>query len=115
MRAGGACCIVNLVNKLLLLLGVIGGAALLASCARRADKEPPFVVSVRSEGNTCHVTVAGQRVASDELLEIALQASTRRAVVVMPKGTPFRCVGSVVFTLQRAGMVSVKAVPQEGR
>lgn len=90
------------------LLWVAGGAALLASCVATRTLGPPLVVSVKREGDGCQVSVQGERVTSDRLLEIGRAAAKRPGIVVYAKDAPYKCVGGAVFTLQRAGMMSVQ-------
>jgi len=68
----------------------------------------PFNVVVRGPASSCTIEVEGRRVTSDELLAIArLEAKRRRRAAVTTDESPYRCIGSVVFTLQRAGFKGV--------
>ena len=96
-------------NKLLLFGVLTGVAALLASCVYSRDREPPLVVSVRGYGDGCRVTVEGEQVTNDRLLDIGRGATRRTGIVVYGRGTPYKCVGGTVFTLQRAGLATIDA------
>ena len=98
-------------NKLFLLGALTGGAALLAACVQLREREPPLVVNVKRDGDGCRVTVEGERVTSDRLLEIGRGAARRRAIIVYAKDddTPYKCIGGAIYTLQRAGLATVDA------
>ncbi len=99
----------------LLLVGVMSaGAALVAACLQKRQSSPALVVSAKGNGDGCRVTVDGERVTSERLLEIGRSSARRRAIVIYDKDTSYRCVGGAVFTLQRAGLASVDAVLWDG-
>ncbi len=101
-------------TKLLLGAVLIGAAVLAASCIHRSPGEPPLVVNVRRDGQGCRVSVEGDQVPSERLLEIARTSGKRRGIVVFEKDTPYRCIGGAIFTLQRAGLSPVEAVVWDG-
>jgi hypothetical protein len=95
----------------LLLLGVVSaGADFLAACVQTRQSSPALVISAKRDGDGCRVTVEGERVTSERLLEIGRSSPRRRAIVIYDKDTPYKCIGGAVFTLQRAGLASVEAV-----
>jgi len=101
-------------RKLLILVAIGAAAALLAACVRTREPSPLFVVSAMRGGDGCRVLVEGKRVTSEQLLEIGRRSASRRAVVIYSQGTPYRCIGGSIFTLQRAGLTSVDAVRWDG-
>ncbi len=98
------------VTKLLLVLGVVATSVLLIGCVVRQPKGPPLVVHAFEADDGCLVTVNDERVTSERLLEIASGWPTHHGLVRIEKETPYRCVGAVVFTLQRAGFVRVRTI-----
>jgi len=93
-----------------LILGVVAPSVLLAGCLANQPKGPPLVVDAVDTGGGCQVTISGEQVTSERLLEIASSWPTRHGLVRMEKDTPYRCAGGVVFTLQRAGFVRVRTL-----
>lgn len=101
-------------NKLILASLVVGGAAVLVACVSYREREPPLVVNVKGDGDGCHVSVDSRRVTIDDLLDVARNSGSRRAIVVYAKDTPYRCIGASIFTLQRGGVRSVDAAMWDG-
>lgn len=89
-------------------------AVLLTSCMQLERGAPPLVVNVKRDGEACRVTVEGERVTSDRLLEIGRSATKRRSIVLYDKDTPYKCIGGAIFTLQRAGLTTVDAAMWDG-
>ena len=81
-------------------LPAICGAGLLCSCAAAA---PPVRVHVGGDGVAapCTVEVDGRRVAPESLA--TLTRPWREAHITGAIDTPYRCVGAVIYALQRAG------------
>ena len=104
----------HLMNKLLLFGLLLGGAALIAGCIQVQSSASTLVVNVKRDGDGCHVSVNGERVTSDRLLEIGRNGRNRRAIVVFDKDTPYKCIGGAIFTLQRAGIPFVEPALWEG-
>lgn len=101
-------------KKLLLASALFGAAALLTSCLPLRLSGPPLVVSVTRDGEGCRVTVAGEQVTSDRLLEIGRSARSRRGIVLYDRDTPYKCIGGAIFTLQRAGLASFESAMWDG-
>lgn len=99
-------------RKLLLVLSVISVGALVLSCVAARPKGQPLIVDAYEGDGGCVIVVNGERVDSARLLAVASAWPSRQGIVRMKKDTPYRCVGGVVFTLQRAGVVKVQAVPR---
>jgi hypothetical protein len=81
--------------------------AALGACA----SQPPLVVRAASEGDACRAQIDGATFAPDELQGPRLRALRgRRLVVDADPDIPYRCMGGIVFMLQRAGfhIVSVR-------
>ena len=97
------------------LVSVVVEAALLASCASLRQDEPLLVVTAQRDGDGCLILVDGERVTSDQLLEVAAKAQKRRAIVLYDKNTPYKCIGGSIFALQRAGLRYVDAAMWGGR
>jgi hypothetical protein len=86
-------------------LALSSAALLLAGC----EQSPPpaaFHVAARGPAHSCSIEVAGRTVSTDELYTIARQQVTKRRAAHIDTNsgkTPYRCIGGVIFTLQRAG------------
>ena len=87
---------------------------LLASCVQLRARQNPLIVNVQADGDLCDVSVKGERVTSARLLQIGRSAGTLKGIVVYARGTPFKCVGGAVFTLQLAGLSNVDAAMWNG-
>lgn len=96
------------------LFGLLSFGALLVACVQPRQSSPVLVVSVMRGGDGCHVTVEGESVTSERLLDIGRSSPQRRAIVIYDKDTPYKCIGGAIFTLQRAGLTSVDAVMWDG-
>ena len=72
----------------------------------------PFLVSVNGSAKPCALAVAGQATTTDQLLDIARRevSKGRVAKVIGYSETPYRCIGGVIYTLQRAGFTKVEFV-----
>lgn len=101
-------------RKLPIIGVMLGCGALLAACVSIRLNEPPLVVSVSRDGETCRIVVSGERVTSDRLFEIARPSWKRRVVVIYDRETPFKCVGGTIWTLQGAGLTKIDAVIWDG-
>lgn len=101
-------------GKLLIFVALAAGVALLSACVQLRQASPPLVVSAKRDGDGCRIMVDGEQVTSERLLEIGRNSGRRRAIVIFPKETPYRCIGGTIFTLQRAGLAPVEAVMWEG-
>ena len=89
------------------------GVTALGGCVEIKSNVPPIVVNVKNEGDQCQVTVIRfpftqpldfQRVSQAQLLEVARQAKTRRAVLVSDVKAQYKCMGAALVTLQEAGL-----------
>jgi len=88
---------------------------LLCACA----PAPPLAVRASGEGETCTVRINNEELSSDELdaerLRALAKAHGKRMSVDASPQTPYRCIGGVVFNLQRAGFrvvsLTVDGVP----
>jgi hypothetical protein len=69
----------------------------------QAAAPAPLLVTARRHGEACRIIAAGRRVTSDQFTHLAERWPSRRAVFRMQQDTPYRCVGGVIFTLQRFG------------
>jgi hypothetical protein len=85
-------------------------ALVLAGCSR----EPaiaPFNVIVRGPTSSCTIEVSGRQVTTEELLEISrreVKPGRAAHIDANMKETPYRCIGGVISTLQRAGFKKVE-------
>lgn len=94
--------------KRLLIIGVaIIGGALIASNVQGQRRDSPFVVNLKPAGDGCRIRVEEGEVTSDRLFQLARAAAGRRGIVVFHRDTPYRCIGSAIYALQRAGLVHV--------
>jgi hypothetical protein len=89
--------------KLASLIGIVVGA-LLNGCATRAS---PLLVDVARAGEGCAIEVAGRRFGYGEsdfeqMRTLVSSWPNRRAILNMVSDAPYRCVGGVIYTLQRA-------------
>jgi hypothetical protein len=84
-------------------------ALAMTACAHSA-RPAAFDVKVRGPASSCSIEVAGRTVTTDELLTIGRHEATkgRRAHIDSNmEETPYRCLGGVIYTLQRAGFRDV--------
>ena len=96
--------------KRLLVLGALASAAtLIALAAPARSSQLPFVVNVSIMGEGCWITVGGEEVTSNRLLQLARTAKRRRAIVVFDKKAPYRCIMGVIIDLQRARFATIDA------
>lgn len=84
---------------------------MVAGCSS-TTQEAPFLVSVEGPAKPCAIAVGGNAVTTDQLLDIARrEVSKGKAARVMGGNeTPYRCIGGVIYTLQRAGFTKVEFV-----
>ena len=87
---------------LLLVTACVGGDAADRSVAS-ADPRDALAITTAGEEDGCSLVVQGQRVTSEQFTKLAKSWPNRRAILTMAPGTQYRCVGGVVFTLQRFG------------
>ena len=93
---------------------LVACAAVTTSCAHLPARQPPFVVNVKADESGCVIAVDGERVTGERLDQIAKAHAKARGIVVGLKGTPYRCVGGVIFALQVAGFVHVDYATWDG-
>jgi hypothetical protein len=89
----------------------VGASSLLGGLLLAGSATAPalIVYAERAEGErACMIEVQRRRLSSDALLAVARRWPGRRAIVVTGSDTPYRCVGEVVFTLQRAGFEAIE-------
>jgi hypothetical protein len=88
------------------------GARLLClpACALVASgcvSDPPVILHFAGPPHGCAVALDGRPVAESELLAAA-RAWRGRSVYLQPRlGTPYKCIGAAIFTIQRAGVKRV--------
>ena len=82
---------------------------MLAACVHTQSYTEPLVVSVKRDREQCRVTVNGERMTSETLLELGRRAPNRRGIVLYNKETPYQCTGAAIVTLQRAGLAYVES------
>jgi hypothetical protein len=84
---------------------------LLAACAgadvgSRGSGEAPLITSAASAGEDCVVLINGERIEAsrtdDEVVSLVSRWPNRRAVVRVGPATPYRCIGRLIYVLQRA-------------
>jgi biopolymer transport protein ExbD len=83
-------------------------------CASSASVAP-FNVTIRDPATSCSLEVNGRLVTKDELFDIARPKakSGRRALIDADmKEAPYRCIGSAIWTLQRAGFKDIGFVSE---
>ncbi len=86
---------------------IVFGLALLAGCGQPpAAAVPVAEVHVRGghDGAPCVTEAGGRRIATAELPALARNWRGREAMMVFDVNTPYRCVGGVIYELQRAGV-----------
>jgi hypothetical protein len=70
----------------------------------------PYVVIVRGPADACSVEAAGRKLTIDQLLKAAraeAREGRRARILTDMNGTPYRCIGGVIYTLQMAGFDEV--------
>lgn len=87
-------------------LMLVSGCTIPEVSAGRAE-EAPLITSAASSGDGCIVQIDGERIetssADDEVRRLVSRWPNRRAVVRVGAGTPYRCVGRLIYVLQGAG------------
>ena len=78
------------------------GALLVAGCAHRSDG--PVNLIVGHEGERCTVTLVGRPLVFDPDGSDFRRWRGRLVTMVGTGDTPYRCVGGLIFALQRAGV-----------
>lgn len=69
---------------------------------------------MKGDGEGCRVTVNGEPVTNDRLLELGRAADNRRGIVLYDQATPYKCTGAAIVTLQRADLTFVDAAMWDG-
>ncbi len=91
----------------------LASLTLLAACAHpRGDA--PLVVDVAGGGADCRVSVAGEQMAGDRLPELVRSTRAEAAVLRLGAGTPYRCIGGLIYRLQQAGVTRIDTEAQTG-
>ncbi|WP_174296363.1 ExbD/TolR family protein [Sphingomonas bacterium] len=101
-------------KKLLLAGALIGGAAPLASCVLQREEASPLIMNAQRDGEGCRITVNGERVTSEQLVELSRSTSRRLGIVLYDRDTPYKCIGGAIYSLQRAGLRHVYAAQWGG-
>ena len=81
---------------------------LIAACTAN----PPLIMTTMGAGEVCTMSVNGTLIAEHEFKQLPFQRLSKahggRIIVDTGGDTPYRCIGSAVFHLQRAGFRFVK-------
>lgn len=96
-----------------------GATVLLVLSACACAPTQPLSVRATGTGGICRVEIDGVEMLHDNLdyakLRTLADAHRRRMVLDVDANTPYRCIGGVVFNLQRAGFrgvsLTVNGVP----
>jgi hypothetical protein len=105
--------------NLRLIIAILAAAIALPGCVQFGSNQPPLVVNVKSESESCRVTVEREpfaqpldfiRVSQAQLLDIGRQTKARRAIVIYDVNVPYKCIGAAIVTLQEAGLTVDAAV-----
>lgn len=80
-----------------------------AGCAERST--PPVILHAIGDTAACHIEWDGRSLTLDELLVVARSWRGRTAHIEAGIDTPYKCIGSVIYTLQRAGVRKVGFTP----
>ena len=94
-------------------------AVLCSFCLSACGQTPPLQVDASGRGQDCSLRLNGVELSRDALRLDRLQAMRanhgNKAVVDFDLETPYRCIGGVIFDLQRAGFqvvaLTVNGVP----
>jgi len=72
-------------------------------------EQDPIVIQVRGDGATqpCIAEVDGRRIDPERLAEAARPWRERGARIQGSVATPYRCVGGIIYALQRAGLTRI--------
>jgi biopolymer transport protein ExbD len=93
-------------------------AIVCSSCLCACAQTAPLNVAATGRGHACSLRVNGVEVSRDALdlnrLRSAAATHRNRAVIDTDQETPYRCIGGVIFDLQRAGF-QVVTVTVNGR
>ena len=92
-------------------------AALAALCqATACAPQQPVVISVGGVGAEtaagCFVEVGGQRMSLDQFTASARRWRGKYVQLEGDINVPYRCVGSVIYTLQRAGVRDIRFISE---
>ena len=87
----------------------------LASCAG-APKQPLVIRTVPLEDSQCQASIKGEVVENEQVTErfTALKRDHHAAVVVGTENTQYRCLGWIIFSLQRAGFRKISFQTEAG-
>ena len=86
-----------------LLFVALAGSALTAGCAKQAAPLPPIVLPLVFESGRCTALIDGRRVSEEELRAVAAGWRGREVSIRNAPDVPYKCIGGVIFALQRAG------------
>jgi hypothetical protein len=95
-----------------------GPAALALTALAGCAAPRPLSIVVHASGGQCRYSVADRTFTFDALMQAARHWRGRPLEVTVTGDAPYRCVGSAVFALQRAGAARIGYVseppPAEG-
>jgi biopolymer transport protein ExbD len=104
-----------------LALALALAAASIAACSgARPEPQPPPALDVMIRGTAetgCHAEVEGRALTPDELEAWArtLARAGREAHLRGSPDLPYRCVGHIVYALQRAGFTRIGFISEPAR
>jgi biopolymer transport protein ExbD len=95
-------------------LRAIWGLGLLCGCA---SDGPPVRIRVSGNGVAapCAAEIGGRRIDPESLTGLARRWRGREAQVTGSIDTPYRCVGHVIYALQRAGFTRIGFIIEPAR
>jgi hypothetical protein len=64
-------------------------------------------MKLQRDGDGCRITVYGEQVTSDALLQLVGAGKYQRGIIVSRRGVTYKCIGGAVYMLQRAGLSQI--------
>lgn len=98
----------------------MAAAAALAACNQARPDRPlaPLEVGIRSNAETgCRAEIGGRVLTPDELEAFArpLARKDREVHLIGAPDLPYRCVGAIIYALQRAGFTRIGFLSEPAR
>ena len=98
-----------------MLTACIGRDAAADGLAASADPANTLTVAAANDGGGCSLVVGGRRLTSEQFTELARTWPSRRVILTAAPLTQYRCVGGIIFTLQRYGFEGAVIDGESGR
>ena len=100
---------------LLMLAACVGRDAVADGLVASTDPANTLSISAANDGDGCSLVVGSRRLTSEQFTELARTWPSRRMTLTIAPQTRYRCVGGVIFTLQRYGFEGQLIDAESGR